>query len=83
MSEVELDGRIATRFLEVVAETLAIDVVDPSRTFQDLDGDSLSAIIVVETLREEGIVASAEALLSSEPLERVAARLEASHPGPR
>jgi acyl carrier protein len=64
------------RLLDVVAEALEIDLPDRSANFLDLGGDSLSAIVVVETMEEEGRMLDVEALFSTLSLGQVAALLE-------
>jgi acyl carrier protein len=76
MPEEVAERSVSTKFVDVVAEILAVESPDRSRSFRDLGGDSLSAIIVAETLRDDGIVVTAEELLSDLAIDRVAALME-------
>lgn len=79
MSDAEAQCNVLTRLLEVVAETLDIDVQDASANFLALGGDSLSAIIVTETLQDEGISLKVEDLFSALPLDHVASFVEVQY----
>ena len=61
-----------SRLLDVVGETLEIEPPSASANFLDLGGDSLSAIIVAETLRDDGISIAVDDLYSALSLDRVA-----------
>jgi Phosphopantetheine attachment site len=77
MSHATSDGSFLARLLEAVRETLGSDPQDGSASFLDLGGDSLSAIIITEILREEDLNLDVEDLLSSHPLNHVARLIEA------
>jgi len=79
MSHAEAKCNVLARLLEVVAETLEIDVQNASANFLALGGDSLSAIIVAETLQDEGISLKVEDLFSALPLDHVASLVEVRH----
>lgn len=76
MSQATADSGILHRLLAAVGEVLGSDVRDASVSFLDLDGDSLSAIIVTEMLRDEGLGLNVEDLLSARPLSEVASLVE-------
>ncbi|MDT0543951.1 MULTISPECIES: phosphopantetheine-binding protein [Streptomyces] len=78
MSQAEAKSSALERLLEVISDTLEMDVQDGAVSFLGLGGDSLAAIIVAETLREEGLIVEIGDLFSDVPLERVAAALQAS-----
>jgi hypothetical protein len=72
----QADSDILSRLLAAAGEVLGGDVRDASVSFLDLDGDSLSAIIVTEMLRDEGLGLNVEDLLSARPLSDVAGLVE-------
>ena len=74
MAQTDAKAGLLARLLDVVAETLEIDPPDGSANFLDLGGDSLSAIVVAETLREEGTNLSVDDLFSAFTLEQIAAQ---------
>jgi hypothetical protein len=72
MSHAMANSDVLDRLLAAVRDVLDVDVPEASVSFLDLDGDSLSAIIVAETLRDEGLGLKVEDLLSTRPLTEVA-----------
>jgi hypothetical protein len=76
VSQAKADSGILDRLLGAIGDVLGGDVRDASVNFLDLDGDSLSAIIVIETLREESLSLNVEDLLSTRPLSEVACLVE-------
>ncbi|GAA4448180.1 hypothetical protein GCM10023170_030790 [Phytohabitans houttuyneae] len=71
MPQTEADAPPLSRLLGAVADALDIDPPDGSASFQDLGGDSLSAIVIVETLGDEGLHVDIEELSSTMPLRQV------------
>jgi amino acid adenylation domain-containing protein len=71
-------SRSAERVARVIAEALEVDEIDSNRTLLELGGDSLSAMIVVATLRSEGVSADVETLLSARSIAAFARGLTAS-----
>ncbi|MDX3234053.1 phosphopantetheine-binding protein [Streptomyces sp. ME19-01-6] len=77
MSQASAESSALERLLEVISDTLEMEVKDGSVSFLGLGGDSLAAIIVAETLREEGLIVEIGDIFSDMPLERVATALQA------
>jgi hypothetical protein len=72
MSQEETKSNRLQKLLKTVADTLEVDPQDGSASFMELGGDSLAAIIVTETLQNEGTCFDVEDLLSTSPLNQIA-----------